>query len=1043
VPSLEDLDKFRSLFRKVGKESEDLMSKGVLFDDLDLPVDDESSFPRGNTSPRDENFADDDIMTERPGAAPNFDFDDLFDDAFAPAKSGEDVEAATDNLFNFDDLFDSGESNSSAPVNDFPHADGDAAPGESGSPQEDSNLDDLPDFNDNAAPPPMDADFPHADDNDASSEGGSPQEDFNLGDLPDFNDNAASSEDGSPQEGFNLGDLPDFNDNTVSSEDGSPQEDFNLGDLPDFDDNAASSEDGSPQEDFNLGDLPDFNDNATPNEGGSPQEDFNLGDLPDFNDNAAPSEGGFSPARETADGMASDSQATDFEQPDSFIPEALSLGEEVEDFEVPGLDDILNKSAAPLSGLPKSSDNIEEIILSEQDYEHLKNALASYPLNLRIACEELIAEEAVEPDLMSKLIALLVEEAHAQEVADLAGKIQGRIINIPKGFEKKTGADLEAEKNSFKYIFIHKVLPVAGFTLFGILVALSIVYLVHQFIYIPLHAESIYKQGYALIDDGKYPEANKKFTEAFKLHPVKKWFYRYAEAFVEKRQFLFAEEKYETLLMHYPKEKQAALDYAALETNRLQNYEKADSILRTYILNYAVSDKDALFAIGDNALAWGEIDPSKYELAREAYARYIEDHGQNDSVLERMLKYFIRVDNLKEVLPLQRYFSDPEMEGRRSISAETFTEMSGYLLDRQFEETDGVPDEYVSQITDVRGILLKAVEKDPSIPETHYNLSRYYHYFGNTREERIALERALPLFDADGESSVKRTKIRLDAERRYAETLIANKEFFAAEERLQKGIELYEDALFHNFIQPDPQAARLYANMGDLEYFTKDGDMDMALRYYARAEQNGWSPPEMQYRMGSAHYHLQEWAQAQERFTAAADMTPYNRRILNALGNVAYIRGDYFTAQAYYSRLLAMLNADKNRFAVLSPQTRPDHFTLAERLMTAENNMGVTLETLTTRTGDPEYKRRALDHYINSSRAWDSLTRDPQTLIRAGMTDLASPGVNLASLNSRNAFSPEADYEPQIYVEIDKDMQEPSLWETLAPQNIRMAEALR
>jgi tetratricopeptide (TPR) repeat protein len=231
--------------------------------------------------------------------------------------------------------------------------------------------------------------------------------------------------------------------------------------------------------------------------------------------------------------------------------------------------------------------------------------------------------------------------------------------------------------------------------------------------------------------------------------------------------------------------------------------------------------------------------------------------------------------------------------------------------------------------------------------------------------------------------------------------------------------------------------------MGDLDYFTKDADMDMALQYYIRAEQNGWSPPEMQYRMGSAYYHLQQWAQAQERFIAVADMIPYNRRILNSLGNVSYIQGDYFIAKAYYSRLIDILNADKERFHVLSPQTRDDHFTLAKRLMVAENNMGVTLETLTTRTGNPEYKKQALDYYINSSRAWDTLTRDPQTLVRAGMTDLTSPGVNLASLNSQNAFNPEVGYEPQIYVEIDKDVLEPSPWEALAPQNIRLSEPLR
>jgi tetratricopeptide (TPR) repeat protein len=1023
VPSLDNLDKFRRLFRNIGKEAEDLSSKGIPFDDLDLPDGNASPAFAGNIPTQLENTADDDTMAEHLkalDAVPDFNLDDLFDNApvSVPVKPAESDEATANSLFNLDDLFDTDESDSSASANDFSFDDlfdnADAPDASSGLPPEELNLGELPEFND--APPPPLEELPlfQTDNGPAPNADGLPPEELNIGELPEFNDAPLPP----------LEELPPFqaDDGSALGVEGLPPEELNLDELPEF--NAAPPLPPLEEPPFQADNGP------APNTGDLPPEELNLDELPEFND-GAPSTGE----------AASEFEAADFGQSDISMPDALITGEE--DFTVPDIDGALNKSAASLSGLPASSDNIEEIILTEQDYEHLKNALASYPLNLRIVCEELIAEEAVAPDMMSKLIALLVEEAPAQEVADLAGKIQGRIINIPKGFEKKSGADLEAEKNSFKYIFIHKVLPVAGFTLFGILVALSIVYLAHKFIYIPLRAESFYKQGYVLIDDGKYPEANKKFTEAFKLRPVKKWFYRYAEAFTKKRQYLFAEEKYEALLKHYPKEKRAVLDYAALETNQLQNYEKADSILRTYILDYTVDDKDALLAIGDNALAWGEIDPSKYETAREAYARYIEAHGQSDPVLERMLKYLIRTDNLKEVLPLQRYFSDPEMEKKRGISAETFTEMSGYLFGKQFEETDGVPDEYVSQITGVRDLLLKAVEKGPAIPEAHYNLSRYYHYFDNVREERSALEHAIPLFDSEGESSAKRMKIRLDAERRYAGTLIANKEFFVAEEHLQKGIELYEDALSRNLIPPNPQAARLYADMGDLEYFTKDGDMDMALRYYARAAQNGWSPPEMQYRMGSAHYHLQQWALAQERFIAAADMTPYNRRILNALGNIAYIRGDYFAAQAYYSRLIDMLNADKKRFTVLSPQTRPDHFTLAERLMAAENNMGVTLETLSAYTGNPEYKRQALNYYINSSRAWDSLTRDPQTLVRAGITDIASPGVNLATLNSQNAFNPEADYEPQIYVGIDKDVLEPSPWETLAPQNRRAPESLR
>ncbi len=897
---------------------------------------------------------------------------------------------------------------------------------------DDFDLDDLPDFNSNAEPLPLDDDdfSPLAD--------GGGADGFNADDISDFDDNAESLLD----DGAELP-PPADNDGAVLNEipslDDIPFDDFNLDDLPDFNETAGpppSLDDHLPPlnpDDIFVEDTPFDKDDLSSL---PPLEETKSNDtFPPF-DEPPPSDG----AAQYDDASATTVAAAPFDDEDMndlAPPEPLDAEPSLDEFDSD--DDFMNTVAD--SGLP-APEPVEEIQLTEKDYKHLTNALASYPLNLRIACEELIAEQAVAPDMMSTLIKMLVKEAPAKDVAELAGKIQGRIISIPKGFEKRTGAELEAEKHTFKYIFIHKVLPIVGVALFAMLVVLSLIYLSYRFIHIPLLAESIYKEGYELIGNGKYPEANDKFNEALSLRRDKKWFYRYAEAFAEKRQYLFAEEKYEGLLKYFPKEKQGALDYAKLETD-LQNYEKADSILRRYILDYAVNDPEGLLALGDNALDWGAVDPSKYENAREAFARYIEAHGQSDPVLERMLKYFIRTDNLKEVLSLQLYFTNPLTANKRVISAETFTEMSGYLLNKQFAETEGVPDEYVAEITGVRDLLIQAIEKGPAIPEAYYNIARYYAYFNNAREERASLERAVSLFDAEGETTPVRLKTRLDVERLYAEALIRDKEFFAAEGHLLKGISLYEDAVSRKFITSDPQSVRLYAAMGDLDYFTKDGDMDMALQYYRRAEQNGWAPPEMRYRMGAAHYLQEQWAEAQDYFTAVADEIPYNRRLLNALGNVSYMRGNYFAAEAYYSRLLDMLYKDKERFPVLVPQTRPDHSILAERIMVAENNMGVTLESLTERNGNPDYKRRALEYYINSSRAWDGMTRDPVSRVRAGMTDVAAIGTNFAYLNSENAFNPEDDYDPQIYVEIDKDVLEPSAWEELSPQNIRFSKPLR
>jgi hypothetical protein len=137
-----------------------------------------------------------------------------------------------------------------------------------------------------------------------------------------------------------------------------------------------------------------------------------------------------------------------------------------------------------------------------------------------------------------------------------------------------------------------------------------------------------------------------------------------------------------------------------------------------------------------------------------------------------------------------------------------------------------------------------------------------------------------------------------------------------------------------------------------------------------------------------------------------------------------------------------MLDAERARFPMLMPNDRPEHLELAERMMAVRNNLAVTLEALTRTTGNRGYRSRALGLYAESERAWDSLTRNPATMIRAGAGDLSSPGMNLAFLNSRNTLYPEPDYEPQLYLQIDRDLLEPSDWEELVPWNFRLTDVV-
>ncbi|MCL2196118.1 MAG: tetratricopeptide repeat protein [Treponema sp.] len=725
-----------------------------------------------------------------------------------------------------------------------------------------------------------------------------------------------------------------------------------------------------------------------------------------------------------------------------------------DDFDLDGLDDILSKSAPaalkappPKKGLfgrkkekaadvPAADDEIEEISLNQEELDNLLRTLSSYPLNLRITCEEIIAEQVIEPLQLSKLIRLLVNGASVKETAAHAESITGKPIIIPRSFEKGTGAAFEAEQSSFAYIFVHNFLPVLKIVAFVAVLAASVFYLSYKFIYTPLKAESIYKRGYERIPAGEYQRANELFHDAFTMHRKKKWFYSYAEAFRDQRRYMLAENKYDELLRYYPRDKKGVLDYANLNTYYLMNYDKANKLLQRELLDYKPDDFEGLLAAGDNFMAWADSDPSRfydrYEDARFSYARLLEKYGWLPPVVERMMTYFIRTDNLKEVLQLRVWFeNDPK---RRHLSPPSLTELAGYLLDKQLEKPTGVPNPYVESIASVRAMLLQAIGEDPYLPEAHYHLARYYNNLNNTYEERLTLENSIRAFDLAKQESVRRRLYRADTHYRYANLLINNREFFPADEQLVKGIELFEDFLNRNLTPASPQLGQMYSLRGDLEYFVKSGNMEAALRNYHLAERYGYSPPEIQYRMGAAYYQREDWRNALEYLFKASKDLPLNRRLLYALGNAAFNRGDYFAANGYYNRLLDTLEVQRVRLPVLMPNDNAQFLEVGERLMMARNNAGVVNEALADQTGNREYRSRAMTMYAESSGAWSAITRNPQTMTRMRLTDSpGAPSINLGYLNANNALRPNSGYKPQIFVRIDRDVLEPSKWEELAP----------
>jgi len=737
----------------------------------------------------------------------------------------------------------------------------------------------------------------------------------------------------------------------------------------------------------------DFSDFSVP-------DDLNIGS-PDMDDSS-----GTIPEIDGFDGFSLD---TDFLK--SSIDSSVST---TDDFHIPGFSDFTSSTARPaLSelpqdvGIPRKGGRKEvPLKITEEDFRLFLEQLSTFPLNLRMAAEEYLSGDAGTEVQKMSFVQEVLSHSSVRKIGRLLETALDRSIPIPKDYEKKTVADYEKEKSSLRYVFLNRILP--GMILFTVVAVLAacVSYLSYQFIYRPLAAESLYKRGYTAIEEQRYSRSIELFDQAVQMWEKKQWYFRYARAFRDQKQYISAEMMYERLLDRFKNDKEAGLEYAQMLRADLRNFEAAEKILKRRLLDFFVNDRDGLMLLGDNYLDWAEEDPSKFEDARRTYALLIELYGTLDPFLARMMRYFIRTDNLAEVLPLKEHF----MQKKAKIGAEDLVELSGYLLEQRYNPGPFVSEVLRNRIEDVRTLLDRAVKADETSPEAHYNMGRFFIWNYKNELAIAALGESIRYFDDVTTMSPKRVVTRIDAFRLLGDLFGENKEYLKARSFYTEGITLYEGQRSNRTVRQDPRVGRLYASYADIDYFIT-GDLDSALFNYTKATQELADTPSIRYRIGYIRYQKQDFEAAMQEFTRTHAEMPSDRNLLYGFGNTLFRRGDFYAAQGYFERLMGMMDAERIRKGIVFPQVRPDHGAFVQQYMYSANNLGVTLNRLAARTGDSKKNARAFALLSESTRAWDALTRNPETLVRA-------QGTNLAYLNIQNMTHPRPDFQPDIYADI-------------------------
>ncbi len=685
------------------------------------------------------------------------------------------------------------------------------------------------------------------------------------------------------------------------------------------------------------------------------------------------------------------------------------------DFEIPGYSDvdIVQEGKNGKIKVPAKNEDSpkEKNALSNEEYKRFLKNLSSYPLNVRIAVEELLVKDEFTDDAEFEIVQKVLKKVSSRQLASELEKMLDISLPVPRDFERRSAEEYEAYKSSFQYQLKNKIIP--G-TLIAA-VACSFLYLIAIFaiygIYRPVKANSVYKEGYVLLQNDEFPQAEQKFNFAGNYKKIKKWYYKYSEAFQDKKQYLRAEKIYKKTLEDFNFDKKAGLNYAKMMLYDQENYERAEEIVKRDVLEHHINDSDASLLLGDVYLEWGtEKEPSKLEDAFAVYSDLIQRNGVNDVYLGRKMKYYVRTDKLEQVLMLKPHF----MAREKSLDSSGWTELSGYCLDKLYGQLPAKEEYLRSKIEDVKEMLERAVRADKKNPEALYNLSRYYIQVNNVNAAKSTLKNSIDAYKVKSVRKRKDIYNEIDAHRLLGEQYVFEKSFLDAEEIYSRGLKIFSEEHNASGLEANKNIGKLYADQGDIDYFVK-GNMDFALQNYKDSIDSGNDTPHIRYKIGYIQYGKENYSEAFGSFMKAEELYSEDPSLLFSMGNTLSKKGDYFASEGYFEKLMDILEEEKSNRGLLLPQSKLSDFSFVDLYMRASNNYGVSLYNLAKRTGDSTKNGEAVAQFQKSLVAWDAISRNQETMKRL-------EGSNLSEQNIKYSSKPLSKFEPALYTEIAKTL---------------------
>ncbi|GEM_PF-6236336 len=188
------------------------------------------------------------------------------------------------------------------------------------------------------------------------------------------------------------------------------------------------------------------------------------------------------------------------------------------------------------------------ITITDEEFQRLQDNLNLYPLNLKIAVEELLGEKELRTEDANNLVRQILNGVSIKVMAGLAGKLLERKIEIPAGYEKGSGELLQLQQSSIIYHARRVLLPVLLRFAFLTAALGLLVFLLGTFLYRPIRANSLYEEGFAALQKGDETLSEDFFLKALGMNDYPPWYLIYAQEYTRQGDLDAARIKFLQLL---------------------------------------------------------------------------------------------------------------------------------------------------------------------------------------------------------------------------------------------------------------------------------------------------------------------------------------------------------------------------------------------------------------------------------------------------------------------------------------------------------------